>query len=82
MSPQVIHKLYFDRFTHYEGDDWVTYAPASYITSIDIGDDYVYFGTESGGILRYHLFDRFWDYPFTSLPVFSLQYRQVLALRL
>jgi len=66
LYPQVIHTLYFDRFTHYEGDDWVTYAPASYITSIDIGDDYVYFGTESGGILRYHLYDRFWDYPFTT----------------
>jgi len=54
---QVINRMQFDRFTHYRGDDWITYAPARFITSIDIGDDYVYFGTRNGGILRYHMYD-------------------------
>ena len=63
---QVINRMQFDRFTHYRGDDWITYAPARFITSIDIGDDYVYFGTRYGGILRYHMYDNVWDYPFTT----------------
>ena len=63
---QVINRMQFDRFTHYRGDDWITYAPARFITSIDIGDDYVYFGTRNGGILRYHMYDNVWDYPFTT----------------
>lgn len=65
-NAQVVHKMQFDRFSHYAPDDWITYAPATFITSIDIGIDYVYFGTRSGGILRYHLYDRFWDYPLTT----------------
>ena len=63
---QIVHKMQFDRFSHYDPDDWITYAPATFITSIDIGLDYVYFGTRNGGILRYHLYDRFWDYPLTT----------------
>jgi len=63
---QVVHQMTFDRFSHYAPDDWITYAPATFITSIDIGEDYVYFGTRDGGILRYSLYDRFWDYPLTT----------------
>ena len=63
---QVVHRMQFDRFSHYEPDDWITYAPASDITDIDIGDDYVYFATRSGGILRYHLYELYWDYPLTT----------------
>lgn len=63
---QIVHTMRFDRFSHYESDAWVTYAPATVITSIDIGDDYVYFGSEQGGILRYHLYDKFWDFPLTT----------------
>lgn len=66
INAQVVHQIYFDRFTHYNIDDWVTFAPAAEITSIDIGDDYAYFGTRYGGILRYHLYDHFWDDPFTT----------------
>ena len=57
---QVVHQIYFDRFSHYSSDDWVTYAPALDITSIDVGEDYIFFGTRNGGILRYN------DYPYTS----------------
>ena len=65
-NSQVVHQMQFDRFSHYAPEDWVTYAPATHISSIDIGDDYVYFGTRAGGILRYHFYDRFWDYPITT----------------
>ena len=66
LPAQSIQQIYFDRFTHYTIDDWITYAPATNITAVEIGDDYVYFGTRSGGILRYHLFDDYWDFPFTT----------------
>jgi ligand-binding sensor domain-containing protein len=56
----------FTRFHHYEIDDWVTYAPALDIISISVGEDYIYCGTRFGGILRYHIYDNFWDYPFTT----------------
>ncbi len=65
LKAQTVHTLSADRFTHYQPDDWVTYAPATEITSIDIGDEYVYFGTRDGGILRYQFYDRLWDYPLT-----------------
>lgn len=66
ISAQVIHRMQFDRFSHYRIDDWITYAPARFINSIDVGDDYVFFGTRRGGILRYHLYEHYWDYPFTT----------------
>jgi hypothetical protein len=63
---QVVHRIYFERFPHYSVDDWITYAPATEVTSIDIGDEYVYCGTQNGGILRYHLYNNLWDYPVTT----------------
>ena len=66
LHSQVVHQMTFTRFHHYEIDDWVTYGPALDITSISVGEDYIYCGTRFGGILRYHIFDNFWDYPFTS----------------
>ena len=66
LQAQVVETIYFDRFPHYDIDDWITYAPATDITAVEIGDDYVYFGTRFGGILRYHLYDDFWDFPFTT----------------
>ncbi len=63
---QMIHTLSFDRFTHYSIKDWITYAPAAVITTIDVGDDYIYFGTERGGILRYQRDNREWEFPFTT----------------
>jgi len=63
---QVVHKKTFDRFTHYTVDDWITYAPATHITSIDVGIEYIYFGTSDGGILRYNVYEKDWDYPWTT----------------
>ncbi len=78
LRAQNIQKIYFDRFTHYTINDWVTYAPATNITAIEIGDDYVYFGTRLGGILRYQLFDNYWDFPFTTSS--GLRSNTILAL--
>jgi len=66
LSAQVVHRMQFDRFTHYNLEDWITYAPAGNITAIDIGHDYIFFGTKNGGILRYQLYDNQWDFPFTT----------------
>ncbi|MBD3226250.1 MAG: hypothetical protein GF313_16095 [Caldithrix sp.] len=66
LTGQVIHEQDFDRFTHYKSEDWITYAPALTITSIDISEDYIFFGTRYGGILRYDLYNRKWRYPFTT----------------
>lgn len=66
LPAQVVHQIYFDRFTHYQPDDWVTYAPANEITSIDMGFDYIFFGTRNGGILRYNVYDNIWDFPYTT----------------
>lgn len=66
LQAQVVNKITFDRFTHYEADDWITYGYSNYITSIDIGPENIYFGTTAGGILRYNLFDEEWLFPMTT----------------
>lgn len=63
---QTIQRMKYDRFSHYDADDWITYAPATFISSIDVGEDYIYFGTRNGGVLRYNVYDKFWDYPLTT----------------
>ena len=63
---QVVHRLKADRFTHYRMEDWISYAPALNITSIDIDNDYIYFATNSGGILRYDKYANEWDFPYTT----------------
>ncbi len=78
LNAQVVQRMYFDRFTHYTIDDWITYAPATDVTAIEIGEDYVFIGTRNGGILRYHLYDRVWDYPFTTSS--GLRDNQILRL--
>ncbi|MFZ0389728.1 MAG: hypothetical protein WAN36_04645 [Calditrichia bacterium] len=50
----------------YALDDWISYMKSKHISSITVGTNYIYFGTLDGGILRYHLFQNFWDYPFTT----------------
>lgn len=45
--------------------DWVQYRQTGDITSITEGFTYVYFGSESGGILRYHGFGRRFEEPIT-----------------
>ena len=63
---QIIHKMSFDRFTHYDPDDWITYAYSNHITSVDVGVEFIYFGTSKGGILRYNFFDEKWAFPQTT----------------
>jgi hypothetical protein len=63
---QVVHRLDTDRFTHYRVDDWISYAPALKITSVDMDFEYVYFATLGGGILRFNKYDETWGYPFTT----------------
>jgi hypothetical protein len=63
---QTIHHLTADRFTHYRIDDWISYAPALEITSIEIDQNYIYFGSRTGGILRYDKYEDSWDFPFTT----------------
>ncbi len=62
---QVINQFDGNRFTHYSIDDWISYAPALEINSIDTDENYVYFGTQKGGILRYDKFSSEWHYPYT-----------------
>jgi len=63
---QTIHVLTADRFTHYRIDDWISYAPALEITSVEIDNNYIYFGSRSGGILRFNKYEERWEYPYTT----------------
>lgn len=56
----------FDRFSHYDPDDWITYSYSQYVTSIDFSNNYVYFATMGGGILRYNIWDEEWASPLTT----------------
>jgi len=49
----------------YAPGDWISYSTTRYVTSIAIGNPYVYFGT-GGGITRYNYFSNAWDYPWTT----------------
>jgi hypothetical protein len=63
---QTIHLLTADRFTHYRIDDWISYAPALEITTVEIGLNHIYFGSRTGGILRINKYDGTWAYPYTT----------------
>ena len=63
---QVVHKINFDRFTHYDKNDWITFGYSNNITSIDIGINNIYFGTTGGGILQYDFYDNEWLTPLTT----------------
>ena len=45
--------------------DWITITKTGAITSITEGYSYIYFGTESGGVLRYHIYANEMDIPLT-----------------
>lgn len=51
---------------NYEQGDWKSYSLARFITSIAVGETYVYFGTQHSGIARYHQFKNEWDFPWTT----------------
>ena len=63
---QVVHTFKGDRYTHYRPDDWISYLNALDITSVDIGEDHIYFGSLNGGILRYEKYRNHWDDPMTT----------------
>jgi len=50
---------------HYEEGDWISYSDSRYVSSIALGNQYVYFGT-NGGITRYNFYENRWDFPFTT----------------
>ncbi len=54
------------RRMQYALDDWISYMQSNQFTSIAVGTSYIYFGTSDGGILRYNLYQNYWDYPFTT----------------
>jgi ligand-binding sensor domain-containing protein len=45
--------------------DWITITKTGAITSITEGYSYIYFGTEKGGVLRYHIYANKMDIPLT-----------------
>ncbi len=51
---------------NYRQGDWISYSVSRYVTSIAVGNRYVYFGTAQSGITRYDPFARRWDYPWTT----------------
>ncbi len=54
------------RRLRYQLDDWVSYTTSRQFSSMAVGTNYLYIATLDGGILRYHLYENEWDYPFTT----------------
>ncbi len=52
--------------SNYEQGDWVSYSVARFVTSVAVGDQYIYFGTVHSGITRYDKFQNRWHYPMTT----------------
>jgi ligand-binding sensor domain-containing protein len=66
LPAQTIHYLSADRFTTYTLSDWISYATTLNISAVEIDNNYVYFASLSGGILRYDKYRNHWDFPFTT----------------
>ncbi len=70
LKAQYIHQNTFpseqQRRQQYALDDWISYLESKYISSMTVGAEYIYFSTFDGGILRYHLYQNYWDYPYTT----------------
>ena len=54
------------RRMQYALDDWISYLGAREFGNIAAGPKYLYFATLDGGIWRYHIYDNYWDYPYTT----------------
>ena len=63
---QIVQTFKGDRFTHYDVEDWISYAPALHINAIDTDEKYVYFATQNGGILRFDKYREEWEFPYTT----------------
>jgi len=50
----------------FDSFDWVLYSDPNAINSISEGNEYVYFGTESGGILRYNYYGQYFEEAITT----------------
>lgn len=55
-----------ERRTRYALDDWISYLEIERINSMAVGHSFLYIATENGGILRYELFQKYWEYPYTT----------------
>jgi len=67
-----------ERRARYALDDWISYLEIERITSMAIGHRFLYIATENGGILRYDLFQNYWEYPYTTSN--GLSSNQVLGI--
>jgi hypothetical protein len=54
------------RRIRYALNDWISHTRTRSFSSMTVGDRYIYISTRDGGILRYHFYDNYWDYPFTT----------------
>lgn len=50
--------------TAYRQGDWIGYGVTRFVTSVAVGQQYIYFGT-TGGITRFNFYTNKWEYPFT-----------------
>lgn len=55
-----------ERRLKYALDDWLSFMKSKHVSAITVGTNYIYFGMQDGGILRYKLFSDYWDFPFTT----------------
>ena len=51
---------------NYDPGDWISYSVARYVTSVAVGDQFIYFGTLHSGITRYDRFQYRWLYAMTT----------------
>lgn len=54
------------RRARYELDDWVSYTTTRSFSSMAVSTDYIFIATRDGGILRYQIYQDYWDYPYTT----------------
>ncbi len=60
------YKTEQQRRAHFALDDWISYTKARRFSNMSVGTHYLYIASRDGGILRYHLYENYWDYPFTT----------------
>ncbi|MCD6441196.1 MAG: hypothetical protein J7L86_05355 [Candidatus Marinimicrobia bacterium] len=48
----------------YNLEDWVSFKNCNYPTSLSVGNEYVYYGT-NGGVIPFHRYGRYWQDPYT-----------------
>lgn len=70
LHAQYVRREFFSdehqRRMRYALDDWISYTTTRSFSDMTVGTNYIYFATRDGGILRYHFYEDYWDYPFTT----------------